>query len=89
MTIRIVRRTKMTPTPRIGYALEAIERHLYNVVGYMKAGEDRQEIYSTILSGLMPMLQKLVAETLGPKYPIQPWIPLPMRPPKRSHKAKK
>jgi len=89
MAIRILRRRKITATDRIAYALGAIERDLYTIVGYMKASESRQEIFASVFSGLTPMITNFVAEKLGPKHPVQPYIPFAMRPPKRSHKAKK
>lgn len=76
---RTIRRRKMTSTERIADALEGIARDLYQLVQYAKAHEDRQKIYSNVMAGFVPMLQKYVADTLGPKHPTMPFIPAMFR----------
>ena len=81
-----LRRWKDTPTTRIAGALQDISMSLQQLVEYKRVEENRQEIFSNIAAGMVPMLQKFVAEQLGPHHPPTWMHPNPRRP-NRAHRA--
>jgi hypothetical protein len=81
---RRVRRVRK-PSERIADSLASIDLSLRRLMDYKEIEENRQKIYSDILSGCIPMLQKYVADALGPKHPYPP--PFVVQP-HRKHRKK-
>ena len=76
MKHRLPRRRRPTPTDEIVNELREIRLLFYQLVAYKKSEENRQQFFSDIASGMVPMLQKYVADVLSPKHPVMPYMPL-------------
>lgn len=68
--MRKVHRRSLTADERIAFALESIERWLSQLVEYRRIEEDRQKLYADFASGLIPIVQKHLADSLGPRHPF-------------------
>jgi hypothetical protein len=66
---------------RIAFSLESIRFSLLDIVGYVRAQEQRQKFYASFVAGITPALTKYVSDALGPKHPDpSPFGPVRSRP---------